>query len=156
MLMVKLRLMTPVDFETFLAQAVPEYASDNVKSGRWSRDEALARSGKAFAELLPQGGATPQHFLYVMDHETTNQKVGYLWVHVEPEGKRAFLYQIFVLPEHRSKGFGSSAVREVEKILKAKGVEQLALHVFGFNEGAIRLYKRLGFQVTSLNMHRVL
>lgn len=154
--MIELRDMTGNDFEKFLNMAIPAYATSNVTARRWVEKDAMERSRQAFAELLPQGLATPHHLFFVIARGDDQAKVGYVWVKLEPDAQSAFLYQIDVIAEYQGRGYGTQAIRNLEALLKSKGVQKLALHVFGFNEKAIRLYERLGFEVGSLNMHKPL
>lgn len=50
-------------------------------------------------------------------------------------------------PEHRSKGFGSRLMAEAERLAQEQETDTLSLIAFEQNEGAVRLYKRLGFDV---------
>ena len=44
------------------------------------------------------------------------------------------------------------ALAAVEALARTQGATSLGLHVFAFNEGAQALYRRLGYQVASLNL----
>lgn len=41
---------------------------------------------------------------------------------------------------------------EMEEVARRMGLQQLGLHVFAHNDGAIALYESLGYSVASLNM----
>lgn len=56
------------------------------------------------------------------------------------------IVDIVVAPEHQGRGIGAS-VLELVKGLAAKSNRSVGLHVNQTNEGAIRLYQRLGFRI---------
>jgi ribosomal protein S18 acetylase RimI-like enzyme len=57
---------------------------------------------------------------------------------------------IFVLPEFQSKGIGSLLIKQFIKDAKVKNIA-LRLQTLKMNEGAKKLYERLGFRVLSSN-----
>lgn len=57
---------------------------------------------------------------------------------------------IFVLPEFQNKGIGSFLVKQFMKEAEAKNIA-LRLQTLKMNEGAKKLYERLGFKVISSN-----
>ncbi|KAJ4299412.1 hypothetical protein N0V90_004657 [Kalmusia sp. IMI 367209] len=53
---------------------------------------------------------------------------------------------IDILPAYQGKGYGSEAIRWVlEYAFKRAGLHKVRIRAFGWNEGACRLYQRLGF-----------
>ncbi len=70
--------------------------------------------------------------------------------------REAYLYDIEIDESARRHGFGRAAFRELERVARERGVNQLGLHVFGHNHGARRLYDELGFQPTSITMRKIL
>lgn len=155
---VRLDPMTAAEFDVWLAAAIPSYAADKVDSGQWPAEEAVARSERAHHELLGQGVATPGHCLYTVRDARSGQAVGMLWVQFEagPGMRDAYLFQFQVDQELRGRGYGTAALRSLMQDLAAAGVRALGLHVFAGNVRAQRLYERLGFQTTGLNMIRPL
>jgi RimJ/RimL family protein N-acetyltransferase len=57
-------------------------------------------------------------------------------------------------PAHRGAGYGTAALLALEDWCRANGFDSIGLHVFGHNEGAWRLYKRLGYTETSVQMEK--
>lgn len=65
---------------------------------------------------------------------------------------RAFVHSFRVRPEFRNRGLGSRLLSHAEQDLYQRGFEWVYLHVARDNAGALRLYKRLGYQpVSSVN-----
>lgn len=154
-------LLTPMRAGTYpgyLEAAIAGYAADNVAAGRWPESGARERSRSEFAELLPRGLATPDNFLYEILSCEGGPTVGFIWLAVErkPASITGFVYDLEISQEHRRQGHASRALAELEVIARAVGATSLGLHVFAFNDGAQALYRRLGFQVASLNLRKSL
>jgi ribosomal protein S18 acetylase RimI-like enzyme len=79
----------------------------------------------------------------------SGQVVGGVWFWIDDENKQAFLYYISILPEHRRRGFASSALIAVEETVRAAGCVSFGLNVFSSNDGGIALYRKLGFRAVS-------
>ncbi len=67
--------------------------------------------------------------------------VGYL--HFTPNGDMMELDDFYILPAHRKQGIGSAAL----EMILAETQRPVFLYVFTQNEGAIRLYRRFGFEI---------
>ena len=148
------RRMNESEFQSFLADSIPAYAADKMKAGNWTEEEAERRSSEEHARLLHQGLDTPDHFLYTIE---TNQKpIGRIWLTSDPNtaGGAGFIYDLFIEEEFRGQGLATRALYLLEEEASRLGLRRLSLHVFGFNEPAIALYKKLGYKVTNLNMSK--
>jgi RimJ/RimL family protein N-acetyltransferase len=146
--------MTPERYVTWRAVAIAGYADENVRAGHWQPEQALSLSEAQFNELLTDGLDTPGQWLWSVVAES-GEEVGILWVARRREG-RAFIYDIEMNPAHRGAGYGTAALLALEDWCRANGFGSIGLHVFGHNEGAWRLYKRLGYIETSVQMEKQL
>lgn len=146
--------MTAIEFASWLPVQSKEYAADKVRSGNWPAAGATERAEREKAELLPEGHLTPGHRFFTVETRDGAQAVGTLWIKYDlSEQKRdAFIYYIGIDKIHQGKGYGGSALTALHLLLKSEGVDRLLLHVFGFNVNAQRLYARLGFEITNINM----
>lgn len=61
--------------------------------------------------------------------------------------KRAYIYGFRIRPEYRGQGIGSAMMRWVERDLVERGVKSVTLNVAQNNLDALRLYKRIGYQI---------
>ncbi|MGG0177861.1 GNAT family N-acetyltransferase [Gottfriedia acidiceleris] len=147
-----LTLMNNQDFQRFLVIATVNFANDKVKNGSWKEETALEQSKAAFQSLLPEGENTENNFLknIVLNEQT----IGYIWysINIKQELNYAYFYEILIYPEHRGQGYGKEAISKCIKEINELGVDDVWLHVFGHNQGALNLYQQLGFEITDYNL----
>lgn len=60
--------------------------------------------------------------------------------------KCALILELYIIPEHRRKGYGTQLLRAGMNYLKILGYEIIALNVLSENEEALRFYEREGFE----------
>ncbi|WP_082506146.1 GNAT family N-acetyltransferase [Deinococcus sp. Leaf326] len=156
--MLSLHPMTPKSFQRFLERSVTTYAAENVRSGRWTAEDAQERSAGEFRTLLPEGLATPDNFCFDLHDADRHQDVGVLWYKLLQRGSQqiAFVYEIEVGAEHRRRGYAREAFRLLEHHAAERGATAVQLHVFGHNHSAQALYEGLGFEPVSITMQREL
>ena len=108
--------MSDATFAAFCERAIVDYARDNAQTGRWPEHEAADRSRAEFQRLLPQGLATPGHFLYEIRSEPEGQAVGALWFGIDTNnGSGAgYLFNIHVDPAFRGRGHAKAALDRAE------------------------------------------
>ena len=75
-----------------------------------------------------------------------------IWMKHEVPRPHGFIYDIVLEEAQRGKGYGKQTMLALEEFANKLGLETLALHVFAYNTAAMRLYKGLGYEVTSQNM----
>lgn len=151
--MIRLEPMDEATYATWLETTIREYAEEKVEAGNWPASDALERSERSFAELLPDGRVTAGHELRSMISDD-GERVGYAWWVPEerPFGRVAFIYDIAVDPAHRRKGHAQAALGEIEVYAREHGCVGVELHVFGGNTGARQLYLRAGYVETNVTM----
>ncbi|MEO5690049.1 MAG: GNAT family N-acetyltransferase [Burkholderiaceae bacterium] len=149
---------TDVDFHAWLVQAIPAFALTNVEDGRWTLAESIEKSREVHAQLLPQGVQTPGQFFVRLQAADSGDEVGVLWwAESEKAGQReAYVYNIEIDEPARRRGFARAALLELERVARERGLHHVALHVFGHNHGARRLYDELGFEPTSITLRKIL
>lgn len=98
---------------------------------------------------------TPLWWVDFLDRESV-LTVGCLWVGNaidQVSGDRAaHIFLLYVMPEHRRRGIGSALVTQAENWARSRGDRAIGLHVFVFNQPAIALYQKLGYQTQSMLM----
>lgn len=154
--MVKLVPMTIEKYETWLDNSVKFYAEEKVRVGNVSAEEAMQASQHEFEQIMPDGLDTLDTYLFNVKDEDSDQDVGSLWLKVRDEGREMFIYGIEMNEEARGKGYGRQTVQALEVLVKQMGIPKISLHVFGYNEVAINLYKSSGYVATNILMSKVL
>lgn len=150
--------MTEAEFEAFLAKSIASYAEEHVRAGNWDAEEALALSEKEFKDLLPDGLASKNNYLYTITDSELGAKVGILWV-ARQEHKPApvaFVYNVEIDEAFRRRGYGAQTFAALEEKVRALGLNEIRLHVFGHNTPARALYEKLGFVTTNVLMSKKL
>lgn len=156
--MVQLIPMKETDYEQFLDWAVLDYAQEQVKARTWKPEDARRLAEETFESLLPEGLSSPNQYLHVIVDETGDRHVGFLWYGLrDGEGEPfAALYEFVIFEAYRRQGYGSESLRALEKRVKESGVNKIVLHVFGHNEAARALYKKLGYVERNVTMAKEL
>jgi len=153
-----LRKMTPEAFAGWYPSAQAGFASEQIRMGNWSPEEAEERARKTFDGYLPDGLETKDQFVSSIVANDTGEVVGHLWYGVLPVAGEpsAFVASLGIDAAHRRKGYATEALRSVEQEAKARGIHTVRLHVFGDNDAARALYARLGYREISVQMAKQL
>ncbi len=64
--------------------------------------------------------------------------------------RKGHIVSLAVLEEHRKNGLGKSLISSAVEALKFKGCNEVYLEVRATNEEAVKIYKQLGFKITSI------
>ncbi|MCF7930585.1 MAG: GNAT family N-acetyltransferase [Acholeplasmataceae bacterium] len=147
-----LRPMNAYEFDHYIDEAVKNYARELTKSGSCLEKDSLAVSQKAFSNLLPDGLETKGQFLFHILNET-DAVIGMIWYGHRPNNE-GFICDFSIDENFRGQGFGKKAIELIENEAKKHGIKKLSLHVFGHNFVAISLYKKLGYEIYSMNMSK--
>lgn len=154
--MVKLVPMIIEQYETWLDAHVRFYAEEKVRAGNVAAEAALQVSRHEFEQIMPDGLNTVNNYLFNVQDEDSDQIVGTLWLKVRDEGREMFIYGIEMNEDARGKGYGRQTMQALEALVKQMGIPKISLHVFGYNEVAINLYKSSGYVATNILMSKVL
>ena len=84
--------------------------------------------------------------------EADNTIIGYCGVFLPAPGVEADVLTVAVLPEYRRQGIAKEFMRQIEVWAKDRGASAMMLEVEHTNEGAIELYKSLGYMKISVRM----
>ncbi len=154
--MISLRPITAAEFLAFRERSVRGYAEQSVRSGRVEPQEALKYSRGEFDRHLPEGLHTKGAHLFTIRLAESDEPIGHLWVGELPERRSstAFIFDFYIEERHRRKGYGLETLRQLQERLQALGFSGMSLHVFSYNQAALNLYQRFGFQTTDVVMHK--
>ncbi|MCD5323174.1 MULTISPECIES: GNAT family N-acetyltransferase [Pontibacillus] len=142
-------------FEEYYQTSVREYANEHVEAGNWTASEAMINAQEQFESLLPDGLNTRDHDLFAVVNEE-GKEIGMIWLHRQhrPEETHIFIYDIKLHNEEQGKGYGTAAMRALERYAESLNIVQIGLHVFAHNKRALHLYKKMGFETTDLVMKK--
>ncbi|MFG2575328.1 GNAT family N-acetyltransferase [Streptomyces sp. NPDC048481] len=143
------RPMSDAEFGPWRERALVAYAQDWAERGV-PEDEALAKSRRDHERLLPQGLATPDTLISVLEHD--GEPVGLLWLSFT--GDRAFVFDVETDEAHRGRGHGRSLMLLAEAQAIGNGKKVLGLNVFAGNTPAERLYDSLGYVPVGYSMYK--
>lgn len=148
--------MSEVTYHTYLPTAIEDYAAEKVKAGTWVEAEAIERSTTEFRQLLPDGRASKDNYLFSLVDESTAEPVGMMWFHVveKKQGRTAFIYDFSVDARHQGKGYGRQAMVALEQVARRMNIKVIGLHAFAHNKRAIALYETSGYVTTDLHMEK--
>ena len=115
---IELRKMTDKEYPKYMESQLKTYAHVRARAFKSTVREELSAAKKQVANLLKDGFKTKGHFMYNAVDAETGETVGNLWVHVEPDKKRAFLFDIIVDERLRNMGYGRAMLDSLETRMK--------------------------------------
>lgn len=138
--------MTEARYPRFARESEAAFAVDLAASGRYTPEEAVVESRRQFLKELPEGLDTPGQELFTA--EVAGVEVGILWIGMRERGGRphVFILDVEVAADQRRKGYGRELMHATEREARRLGADSVGLHVFGFNDAAVRLYEQLGYR----------
>jgi GNAT superfamily N-acetyltransferase len=139
------RPMTPAEYPEWVTSERAAYVVDIVRSGAMDQEEAVRKSDRDFAKLLPEGLATPDTTLLVL--EADGERIGTGWLKHGYLPGVTYGYSLFIQEEHRGRGYGRAAMAAGEQATLAAGDSMLMFTVWGGNEVAMNLYTSAGYRV---------
>lgn len=148
--------MTQTEYDAWRERSVREYAADIATSRDFDPDAAAAQSAGEFAQLLPDGLASPDMHLWtaVVDQESVG--IGWFELRQRASGVSAWIFDIGVDEARRGQGLGRGLLDALHDAARGLGATSMTLNVFGDNPAAIRLYDTSGYTVTAQQMKREL
>lgn len=152
----RLRPMTEDEYVVWRARSEREYAVEIATSRDLDPDAAVAQSAGEFAQLLPDGLASPDMHLWtaVVDEEPVG--MGWFELRQRASGVSAWIFDISVDEARRGQGLGRGLLEALHDAARELGATSMTLNVFGDNATAIRLYESSGYAVTAQQMRREL
>ena len=151
---VVLRPLREDEFEEWGEICRSQYAADMVANGGMPAEHAENKAERDFLTVLPEGLATPGHWIFVV--EADGRPAGRLWFaeRVVDGRTTAFLYDIQIDETERGRGYGRAAMLAFEYEAAKRGLTHLSLNVFGGNERARTLYRSLGYAENAVAMSK--
>jgi len=120
--------MSENEYDTYIKDKTERYALTlEENTFEIINETSFVRAEKAIKGYLPNEFNTENHEFYnIIENEKV---VGYVWIKVVEENKSAFLYEIYLKEEFRSKGIGKKVMTELESLLAIRKIAFFRLHV---------------------------
>jgi ribosomal protein S18 acetylase RimI-like enzyme len=149
---VTMRAMHEGEFPEYLRRARESYARQVVEYGGFPPEWAETKVDSDFEALLPEGLATPDLDVLVVEEDGTC--VGHAVIGLRNREARTyvFVYDVEIDVDHRGRGLGRAVMELIEERARAEGVEAIELNVFGGNAVARALYRSLGYEEAAVTM----
>ncbi|MEU7904535.1 GNAT family N-acetyltransferase [Actinoplanes sp. NPDC049118] len=145
-------LVPMIDYAGRVETLFAEYAQHLVEEqGVW-HGEAEARSARRLAELLPHGDRTEGTIMRTV--LAKGEPAGWVWAAMPapPRPGLGWLHHVGIDEAFRSRGHGRAVIAAIEAEMVHRGVRGLGLNVDGSNQGARRLFERLGYGLLAQQM----
>jgi len=84
-----------------------------------------------------------EHFSLITVGELGDEIAGW----TARDGARDYISDLWVSPAHQGLGIGSALISNLLREMRAEGLKRARIDTHAANEGAIRLYKDLGFKI---------
>jgi len=153
---VQLRPMGEDEFAVWLPLMRDEYAQAMIDDGGFEPDGAAAKAAADVEHLFPGGRPSTRQLVFVI--EADGEPVGDLWLAERDDTRQPclFVYDIRLEDAARGRGYGKAAMLLAEEEARRRGLDRVALNVFGRNKVARRLYLSLGYEENAVAMSKTL
>jgi GNAT superfamily N-acetyltransferase len=154
---VRLRPVRDDELPDWLESLRTQYARDISENAGMSPEGARRKADRDLQSLFPDGRPGEGHELYVVEGEA-GEAIGRAWLadREDPQGRLAFVYDVFLDARVRGKGLGRRTMELLEREARRRGHDRIQLNVFGGNEIARSLYRSLGYREVSVFMGKEL
>lgn len=148
-------MMDEAEFKKFYDRSLLEFAKQHAEDTGTASDECAEKAKAALLKHFPDGMNTKDQYVYHLKNESF-EPVGYLWFGVREElkQKKVFIHDILVEENFRGQGYSKIILNWLESKTKSLGLDEISLHVLGYNDTARALYDSFGFEITNLYMSK--
>lgn len=147
--MLKLVKMEQEEFDIIRGRIISDYAKEKVSVGHWQEDEAIELSKETFDKILKNGVDTENHYIMAV-YEDEEKKVGFVWFNIFDEA--VFVNDLFIYEDFKNKDYELQFVEALENKVADLGAKKINLHTFGYKEGEIAIYSKMGYEITDIYM----
>ncbi len=154
---VAIRQMSNDEFERWLPQMREDYAQGMAEEGGVPAEDARTKAAEEMERLFPDGLPSPAQSVFVV--EADGKPVGELWVAERDERLHRgalWIFHVRIDEQHRGRGYGRAAMLLAEGEARQRGLDRIALNVFGENEVDRNLYRSLGYEEQAVTMGKML
>jgi ribosomal protein S18 acetylase RimI-like enzyme len=149
--------MSDDEFARWLPRMREDYAQGMVDEGGVAAEDAHAKAAEEMERLFPHGSPSLTQFVFVVEDD--GKPVGELWFAERDDRLHRgalWIYHVRIEEQHRRRGHGRAAMLFAETEARRRGLDRIALNVFGGNEAARDLYRSIGYEERAVTMGKPL
>ena len=153
----RLRPLHDDELAEFIEASRGEYVVGLVEHARMPTDFAHRKAERDLASVTGVAAIPEGHSLYWL--EDRGERIGRLWFEERPSprvGRLAWLNEVEIDEPFRGRGYGRRALDLLEEEVRARGLPEIALNVWGGNEVARGLYGSHGYFERAVEMAKEL
>ncbi|MBB6480270.1 GNAT family N-acetyltransferase [Spirochaeta isovalerica] len=156
--MISFRDLNTHEFLEYKNCFIDEYSQELSENYMYSKDKSLVIATHDFKTSFEDSDINQNNHLYgiEIDESGIKELVGYIWYSIDEEKHCAFINDFYIFPQNRNQGLGSMSLLHLESILSKSDIWEIKLRVAYTNKSAARLYKKIGFTETGINMNKIL
>lgn len=154
--MIQFKKMTVYEFNKFKSFSTENYAKALKRNLKITYRLALEMAVKESEESMPKGFYSEGHHFQNIIEKESGEKIGFLWYYKNAKRSSAFVYDIWLEENMRSRGLSVEIFKKLEKDLSRDKITYLRLNVFADNNQAIKSYLNNGFEVCNSIMQKIL
>ena len=149
--MLKLVKMKQNEYDVIKGKLISDYAKEKVRVGHWQENEAIELSKETLEKILKDGVDTNNHYLMTA-YKDEEKKVGFIWFNIF--NKSVFVNALCIYDEFKGNDYEIKVVEALEEKSYEYKAKKINLHSFGYNEGAIAAYRKMGYEITDVYMNK--
>ena len=154
---VNLEPMTKTVLRSYLENQIQHHAELEVRHFNCPLSDALENARREYEEQFPGGLAPENTHLFSIIDAALGSPVGLIWLGLHRVGSGPidfFIEDFRIYDEFQRKGHGTQALMALEHKVRELGGDTVSLFVQVHNQGAQRLYLRMGFNITNIETRK--
>ena len=106
------------------------------------QDHGISPASESYERIIEKYEMEGSFYYFISD---SGVNVGVIRIIDEQDGSRTRISPIWIMPEHRNKGYAQAAIKEAERI---HGADNWSLDTILQEKGNLHLYEKLGYHRT--------
>ena len=106
------------------------------------QDHGISPASESYERIIEKYEMEGSFYYFISD---SGVNVGVIRIIDEQDGSRKRISPIWIMPEHRNKGYAQAAIKEAERI---HGADNWSLDTILQEKGNLHLYEKLGYHRT--------
>ena len=106
------------------------------------QDHGISPASESYERIIEKYEMQGSFYYFISD---SGVNVGVIRIIDEQDGSRKRISPIWIMPEHRNKGYAQAAIKEAERI---RGADNWSLDTILQEKGNLHLYEKLGYHCT--------